>query len=1594
VGNSQFFSKLDMRSGFFQIPISKQDQLKTAFWVDNRLYCFTRVPFGLRNAPSFYQRAMDSIIASAGLSHCCMAFIDDVLIYSDTFEEHCSHVQDLLRALRKHQMFAHPDKSVFATDMVEYLGYNISAAGMSATQAHTQAISSLQPPRDLAELRAHMGLLNYCRDLCTNFSTHAAPINALTRKGVPFVWTPECQAGFDELKRQICTPGKVLRRVDPVQPLILHTDWSAQGCAAVLGQVDEDGREYLCCAISRSNNKYERNYASYYGEMLAAVWAIKTLHPYLHGVHFTLVTDHQPLCWLMTSRNLTGTAARWALQLQPYDFTVVHRPGITHQNADALSRAPLPSTRDSTGACLDPEPAPPGIASALLAAMVPAEEPASHALYSYANTIAAIYSPVHELSEGNRGGLLDSLHHPPQLPDPAHAAAIAASRVRAGQMVQAAASAIASSTSTYQNGITTGSPDPLGVRPTVRLNTEPVMQDFMAAAHHPGITLLELHGRLGAGLEACLRAGIHVTRYYYCDTSPHAQRLMLGRLLHLSSAYPHLLPPSAFAASHSLPSDVSSITTLHLQRAGAMGAAQWLVISGWRHTDAAAHTHFLSTLNVVGALQQLQPLYPPAYLIETTSLPSPSTTSALGSPVQLADRFYFTNLSSPAHLRATLSSSPPPPSPPPSTSCPSSLELHLGFSTDASAGPALTPAQRITLLSTSTNCSHLHTILSLSSALNDYHSRAQHAHVLAVTGLGGVSTAQLSTQPCSSHNCMPLAVDPQLNALAHVAAVQEEEGDIFTDDHTLSLIRNGSLPAGLSEAEQRRASKRAQNYTLSAAGQLLRRMADGSTRIVPPPDTRPALIGLMHSQNGHWGVKRTVTLLQHTYYWRGMWQSVAGVVSACPACDRTKATFNQRHAELQSLPITSPFYRWGVDLCGPFTKSGRDNKYIMVAVEHTTRWLELSAIPDKEAATCAYAFDVAVLGHFGAPAEVLTDGGMEWQGAFAQLLVAACIDHRTTSPNHPASNGLAERAVASVKECLRRHCATAGAAADWDLALPKIQLAYNCSVQSSTKFAPYELVHGCPPVVPPATWASLQVPLTLEDPSKAAQELEARRLLIEKELPLAMANLQAAQHRDQRRYALTRSGSYIPAAPQPMHPGSYVYVKRTITSNTLQIQAQPGIYRILLVGKNGVAHLEGKCGTRFRQNISNLAPCHLPSIDGAVDTRLAKPPADLPCQICRSAQDDADMLLCDLCGDGYHTFCLEPPLSDIPAGDWFCPDCSASGNAPQLVQAQRHQLSAEQPAKPVVPDPFLSKTVRRNIEQARQLHGRVLHARETRRKPERWGTVIFKGEQFRPNYYQLQWQDGEVMDRYSRTRLLSSGWLMPEGTQLPAVTHVHVAAVQPLPALTTTQGAAHALHSAMPGTWQDHHAAVIATYLQQYRPAAAVPHKEVWPLLRLLDTSHFTSILDPWAGLGGVRDGLSTLPCTVVCADPRPGVPDVRQLDSYTASGYQQLAREGVSFDAIITSPPLALLDLAIPLAVAAARLIACVRVPSHYISDAPAPRSRWLQALRTAGRLMVIFNLPKGRDTPRHAWLLIFAASATRDTLLIQRDLSPTLIM
>ena len=336
LGQSTVFSIIDLRSAFLQLPLQLADKEKTAFTVKSGLYHFNTLPFGLKNSPSVFQRLMHRVLGDL-MYHICMVYLDDIIVYSQSFEEHMEDLTTVFNRLRRFQLKVHPEKTILATDQVIYLGHLCSAASIAPEPHKLAAVETIQPPTTITGVRSFLGLIGYYRRFVKDFAAIALPLYYLLHNDVAWTWTEEQQTAFETLRQRLLQ-APILAQPNFGRGFILQTDWSTQGIGAVLTQKDDDNKEHPVSYYSRSLTSAEMNYSASEGEALAVVAAVRQYRPYLHGKKFFLQTDHIALKWLMTTTNLKGKLARWAFELQEYDFDITYRKGASNGNADALSR--------------------------------------------------------------------------------------------------------------------------------------------------------------------------------------------------------------------------------------------------------------------------------------------------------------------------------------------------------------------------------------------------------------------------------------------------------------------------------------------------------------------------------------------------------------------------------------------------------------------------------------------------------------------------------------------------------------------------------------------------------------------------------------------------------------------------------------------------------------------------------------------------------------------------------------------------------------------------------------------------------------------------------------------------------------------------------------------------------------------------------------------------------------------------------------------------------------------------------------------------------------------------------------------------------
>lgn len=335
--DAKYLSSLDIKSAYWQIPVAETSRPLTAFVVPNRgLYQFKRMPFGLHNAPATWQRFIDSILGPELEPH-VFVYLDDVVVVTQTFEDHVSVLKEIFERLYKANITVSWEKCQFCRPEMRYLGYIVDARGLRVDGDKVKAMLELPKPKSVTEVRRIVGTFSWYRRFVPDFSTIIAPITALTKKNKKFDWTSECDEAFRKIK-ECLVAAPILTCPDYSLPFTIQCDSSGYGIGAVLSQPHKEG-DRVIAYLSRSLTKQERNYTTTERECLAVLWSIEKLRPYIEGVPFTVITDHYSLKWLQDMKDPSGRLARWAVRLQQFDFRIIHRKGKDNVVPDMLSRS-------------------------------------------------------------------------------------------------------------------------------------------------------------------------------------------------------------------------------------------------------------------------------------------------------------------------------------------------------------------------------------------------------------------------------------------------------------------------------------------------------------------------------------------------------------------------------------------------------------------------------------------------------------------------------------------------------------------------------------------------------------------------------------------------------------------------------------------------------------------------------------------------------------------------------------------------------------------------------------------------------------------------------------------------------------------------------------------------------------------------------------------------------------------------------------------------------------------------------------------------------------------------------------------------------
>jgi len=322
--------------------MAEGEEWKTAFRTRYGLFESLVMPFGLTNAPADFQALINDVLCQF-LDDFCTAFLDDILIYSNTLEEHKKQVYKVLKALSDAGLHLKPEKCHFHKQEVKYLGFIIGTNGIRMDPEKVSCVLDWQTPGNVTDKQCFLGFANFYRRFIRDYSKAVSPLTSLMKKEggkyVPFIWGPAQQKAFEDLKKAFTT-APILRHFDYDCEIIVETDTLDYVSAGILSQYDDEGTLHPVAFYSKKHSPAECNYEIYDKELLAIVHAFEEWRPHLEGSSHPVqvLSDHKNLEYFMSTKLLNRRQARWSEFLSRFDFRIVYRPGKAGGKTDALTR--------------------------------------------------------------------------------------------------------------------------------------------------------------------------------------------------------------------------------------------------------------------------------------------------------------------------------------------------------------------------------------------------------------------------------------------------------------------------------------------------------------------------------------------------------------------------------------------------------------------------------------------------------------------------------------------------------------------------------------------------------------------------------------------------------------------------------------------------------------------------------------------------------------------------------------------------------------------------------------------------------------------------------------------------------------------------------------------------------------------------------------------------------------------------------------------------------------------------------------------------------------------------------------------------------
>lgn len=334
----KYYTSLDLKSGYHQVCVKEEDIHKTAFVTPDAHFEYVRVPFGLCNGPSVFQRLMNTVLGNLRFGR-VICYMDDLLIATETLEENIACLESVLDLLSKNDLTINLEKCAFFKKEITFLGYEISERGVSPSSKKLKAVADFPTPKTVHQVRQFLGLINYFRKFIQNCALLCKPLTNLLKKGSGWQWSDEHDQTVANLKLALMN-NAVLDIFNPKLPINLYTDASRDGIACILMQLTDDG-ERPVHFYSRQTTNEEKKYHSFELELLAIVAGLQRFRHYLIGTSFKITTDCNAVRHALSKQDIVPRISRWVLYTQEFTYEIAHRAGCQMQHVDALSRNPV-----------------------------------------------------------------------------------------------------------------------------------------------------------------------------------------------------------------------------------------------------------------------------------------------------------------------------------------------------------------------------------------------------------------------------------------------------------------------------------------------------------------------------------------------------------------------------------------------------------------------------------------------------------------------------------------------------------------------------------------------------------------------------------------------------------------------------------------------------------------------------------------------------------------------------------------------------------------------------------------------------------------------------------------------------------------------------------------------------------------------------------------------------------------------------------------------------------------------------------------------------------------------------------------------------